>query len=151
MSHSNDNILNLPPLTPDSGFGFDLAQLASSDVPKAVDNFNAINDKSLQQKVVIDAIASKTRYGMRRLVETDQFASIMFDETARSIMKINEDARGSSYEAYFSAFNDRMVKTAARHIFGLMEVGAASIAKEVMRTPRPTPPTQTSFLKRILG
>ena len=148
MSNSDDNILNLPPLISDSGFGFDLTPIYSSESPKSIEDLHAIQDKSMQQKLVIDSIANKTRYGMRRLLQTDQFAAMVFDENTHSIMKINEDAQGSSYEAYFSAFNDRLVKTSARHIFGLIEVAATGIAQEVMRSPKPIP--QRSFLKRLL-
>lgn len=153
MNSSDDNILSLPPLTPDSGFGFDLAQTNASDSPKTLDDLHAINDTTLKQKVVIDAISSKTRYGMRRILEVDHYAGELFYETAHAIMKINEEGQGSAYEAYYSAFNDRLVKTAARHVYGLLEVGAMSIAKEVMRSPKPNPPlpTPSSFLKRLLG
>lgn len=151
MNNSDDNILSLPPLTPDSGFGFDLTQATASDSPKTIEDLHAINDNTLKQKVVIDAISGKTRYGMRRILEVDHFASELFYETTHSIMKINEEGRGTAYEAYFSAFNDRLVKTAARHVYGLLEVGAISIAKEVMRSPKYNPPTPQSFLKRLLG
>src|SRR3990172_471737 len=128
MSNKNGNILNLPPLLPDSGFGFDTTQLVTMDGSRSMDDLQAINDKSLQQKIVINSIASKTQYGMKRLLETDHYASVVFDETARSIMRINEDAQGSSYEGYYSAFNDRMIKTSARHILGLVEVAASSVS-----------------------
>jgi hypothetical protein len=151
MNSSDDNILSLPPLTPDSGFGFDLTQVTAGDSPKTLEDLHVINDNTLKQKVVIDAIAGKTRYGMRRILEVDHFASVLFNETTHSIMKNNEEARGSSYEAYHSAFNDRLVKTVARHVYGLLEVGAVGIAKEVMRSPKSNPPTPQSFLKRLLG
>jgi hypothetical protein len=150
MNNSNDNLFNLPPLMPESGFGFDLSPLYSSDTPKSAEDLNAIHDKSLQQKIVIDSIANKTQYGMRQLLQTDHFAAFVFNENTHAIMKINQDAQGSSYEAYFSAFNDRLVKTSARHIFGLIEVAAASIAKEVMRSPKPVPQPQLSFMQRLL-
>ncbi|MFC2065193.1 hypothetical protein ACFLXB_08885 [Chloroflexota bacterium] len=150
MSNKKDDILNLPPLLPDSGFGFDLAQMATTNSSGSMGDIHAINNKTLKQKIVIDSIASKTQYGMRRLLETDHYASMVFDETARSIMKINEDAQGSSYEGYYSAFNDRMIKTSARHILGLVEVAASSIAREVMRNPKPRPRIKQTFLQRLL-
>jgi hypothetical protein len=138
-------------LTPDSGFGFDLSQIIAEDSPKAIENLHVINTNTLKQKVAIDAISNKTRYGMRRIMEVDHYAGELFNETASSIMKINEEKRGSTYEAYHSAFNDRLVKTAARHICGLLEVGAMGIAKEVMRSPKSAPQPPKSFLKRLLG
>ena len=149
MNNSIDNIFNLPPLMPDSGFGFDLTPLYSNDSPKSTEDLHALQDKSILQKMVIDSIADKTQYAMRRLFQTDHFAAITFNENTQSIMKINEDAQGSSYEAYFSAFNDRLVKTSARHIFGLIEVAVTSIAKEVMRSPKPVPQPPQPFLKRL--
>jgi hypothetical protein len=144
MSTSNNNILSLPPLTPDSGFGFDLSQIIAEDSPKAIENLHVINTNTLKQKVAIDAISNK-------IMEVDHYAGELFNETASSIMKINEEKRGSTYEAYHSAFNDRLVKTAARHICGLLEVGAMGIAKEVMRSPKSAPQPPKSFLKRLLG
>jgi len=151
MNTSDENILSLPPLMTDSGFGFELAQATAGDSPKTIEDLHAINDNTLKQKVVIDAISNKTRYGMRRILEVDHFAGELFYDTAKSIMKINEEGHGTSYEAYHSAFNDRLVKAAARHIYGLLEVGAMSIAKEVMRSPKFNPPESKSLLKRLLG
>ena len=42
---------------PDSGCGFDLSPLHLSDSPKSNENLHAIQDKSTQQKIVIDSIA----------------------------------------------------------------------------------------------
>ncbi len=149
MSTNNDDVLGLAPLAPEPSFGMDTTSLAVVDSNKTMASISAINDESFKQKVVIDAVSSKARYGMRRIMEIDQTACAEFNTTALTVMNMNQSARGSSYEIYSTAFGDRLLKMAARHIYGLIEISATSIAKEVMRSTKPIEPP--GFIKRLLG
>lgn len=149
MSRSDENILSLPPLTPDFGFGTEPAPLALRSSSNAIEDIQLISEHTVRQKLLMDSIAGRSRHAMRRALELDQYANSMFFETGQAILKINEAGQDSAYEPYYTAFNDRLVKTAARHIIGLLEVGVAGMAREVVRLPeKPEPKT---FLQRLLG
>jgi hypothetical protein len=152
MTRSDDNILSLPPLTPDFGFGPDFTQITPRDSSNVVADLQAINDHTWRQKLQIDSAASRTRHGIRRALELDQYGASMFHETVEGIMKINEAGQGSRSEVYDTAFNDRLLKTAARHVYGLLEVGVGSIAQQVMcPVPPPHQPEPKSFWDRVFG
>ena len=149
MTHLNDNVLGLTPLGTNNEWGFDPTRIVTDELAKSSEDIDAINTGTINQKVMIDAISSKARFGMRRLLEIDKFAGDTFNETVNSIMTINQEMHGTPCENYSTAFNDRLLKIASRHIFGLLEVSAMSIAKEVMRPMKPAPPK--NFLGRLLS
>jgi hypothetical protein len=149
MNTNDDNILGLPPFLPEAGFGPELNQLALTDPGKSKGNINLINRESFTQQIVIDAISTKARYGMHRMMEIHQAAESEFHAMAFSINTYNQAAHGTPYEAYLNAFTDRLMKTSAKHLLGVMEIGAASIAKEVLRPVKPNEPT--GVIHKLLG
>jgi hypothetical protein len=151
MSKSNDNILGLPPMRPDPNFGLGSSLVPASESPAAWQDIQNIQDRAIQQRVVIDVVAGKSKHGLKSILETDLNATAMFGETTRSIMVMSEEARGCSYESYLNAFYDRMVKTMAQHSFGIVDITAANIAREVMRSPRPPDLPYIPLIKKIFG
>lgn len=149
MSTNESDILGLPPFVSENGFGAELSQLALSETGRNRNGISAINQEAFKQQVVIDAISAKTRYGMHRFTEMNQSAANEFNATAYSINTYNQAARGTPYEAYLNAFTDRLMKMSAKHLFGVLEIGAASIAKEVLRSTKPNEPI--GFLQKLLG
>ncbi len=149
MSTNDSDILGLPPFVPENGFSAELNQLALSETGRSRNGIGAINQEAFKQQVVMDAISAKARYGMHRLMEMNQTAASEFNATAYSISTYNQAAHGSSYEAYLNAFTDRLMKTSAKHLLGMLEIGAASIAKEVLRSTKPNEPI--GILQKLLG
>jgi hypothetical protein len=148
MTHTDDDILGLSPLTPNSGFGFDPSQLFNDETTKSTEDISSINQDTFRKRLIIEAISKNACGAMHSLLGIDQTICSTFQEMAGYSMKTNEECKGTSYEAYCTSFNDRLIKIAARHFLGILEVGAVSIAKEVMRQPKPA---DHSFLKRLLG
>ena len=72
---------------------------------------------------------------MQCLSEMDKYAFCVFDETARYIITLSDQSHGKNYEKYCVAFGERLIKLNARHIHGLIEVGAVRIAQEVHKPP----------------
>jgi hypothetical protein len=149
MSTNNDDILGLPPFLSEPGFGSELNQLAITDPGKSRGTLSAINNESFKQQIVIDVFSTKTRHGMHRDTEMGQTAMSEFNAIASYINTFNQAAHGTPYEAYLNAFTDRLMKTSAKHIFGMLEIGAANIAKEVYRPVKPNEPN--GFIQKLLG
>ena len=151
MSTNSDNVLGLPPLLPDPNFGLGSSLVPVSESSAARQDIQNIQDQSIQQRVVIDEVAGKSKHGIKRILEVDLYTAAQFDKTSLTLMEMNEEAKGCSYEPYLNAFHDRMVKTAAQHSFGIVDLAAANIAREVMRSPKPPAPEYIPLIKKIFG
>lgn len=149
MSTNDSNILGLPPILPEPGFGSELTQMALTDAAHVGGGIGSINQASLQQRIVIDTVSSKSKHAMQRMVEMDQSAMSDFNSLAYAVNTINQMSHGTPYDIYINAFSDRLLKTSAKHLFGVLEIGAASIAREVYRPPSPGQPQ--GFLQRLLN
>lgn len=146
---SNSNILGLPPLNPDSGFGFDSLQTNPDNHPRSRGEIKEINQDALKRRVVIDAVAGNSEYAIRRAVDMDQKAFAYYFAGAQAIVEMNEEAQGKPYQKICEAMSMRMVQVMARHTLGYLDAGALRIAYEVNRLPQPDEPK--SWLAQIFG
>ena len=106
------------------------------------------------QAAVIDAAAIKTIHGMARLGQLQQTAAVQFELTARVLAAVKGMTRGQAHRSYVDKFCDRMADVAARHNLGAVEIGAASIAREIHREMYPAQeekPEPRSIWEKIFG
>jgi len=132
MSNSDD-ILGLSPLSPDPNF--EPSSFSSGDGSNDSKSLSPISRGSVRQKIMMDVTADKSKYGMQHVSDMGQYAFSVFNETTRYIITLSDQSRGKSYEKYCVAFGERLIKLNARHIHGLLEVGAVRIAQEVHKPP----------------
>jgi len=146
---STNNILGLPPLDLNSGFGFDPLQ-SNPENRLSRGEIKEINLDTLKRRVVIDAVAGNSEHAIRRAMEMDQRAFGYYYAGAQAIFAMNEEAQGKSYEKICDAMSLRIAQTMARHTLGYLDAGALRIAYEVNRLPSPDEEPK-GLLKQIFG
>jgi hypothetical protein len=148
MTHSDDNILDLSPLSPNSGSGFEQSQFVNDDSITSGDDIDLLNQGILRQKIFIELNSDKARFAVRQQLNVELSSCVKYYEMANSVMRVNDEAKGKSCEPYTTAFNDRLLKLAARHTIIITEVNAAIVGREVMRKPKPSEPK--NWFQRLL-
>ena len=146
MSNSAEDLFNLAPLSPDPSFRFLETEAPIDPKRRKAGDAREIEREMQRQMIVIEAIKNKARYSMQCAVDMYKFSGSLFNQTARTLMIINQGAQGQAHAEFSDAFTERLVKMAARHTYGILEIGARQIAKETHKLPIPE---EESPLRRL--
>ena len=151
-SKSAEDLFGLGPLTPRS-----LAKPKDGASPsidhktrKSLDA-RLINKEMQKSMVIMEAYQTKTHYGMETIAETYTYSSKLFNDTAETIMLVSKLSKDGEHEVYSEAYSDRLTKMAARHLYGLLEICAAQIAREVLESPLQAEAESQGFLTRFFN
>ena len=144
-------LLELSPMTMDADFSPSNSQITLSNGNLLAGETRLIGNEAQKQKTAIDAITDKTLYGMDRIAQIDRHASTVFEETAQAITATKQAAQGQLHEPYIDEFIHRLLQMSARHMFGVVEIGASGVAEEVHRSPYPPVSESPGLLKRLFG
>lgn len=134
---SNNNILGLPPIGPDYGFGFNFASLNQEGQLLPKTEIKEINRDSIRRRVAVDTLASNNEKGLYLILRSDQNGFVAYSKCAQFITEMMMESQGQPHEKYCTAFGERMLKVAAHHTNAILEAGAARIAYEINRPPEP--------------
>jgi hypothetical protein len=108
-----------------------------------------------EQELVIDAVTSKTIFGMQKLDEIKLYAVSEFLETAAYIDGTKRQALGTDYQAAVGEFCTYLTRLSAHHLLGAVEVSAATIGEEIRRSiyppPEPAESPRRGLLQRLFG
>ena len=151
MAKKSKSLLELSPISVDAGLASSNNQNALDEINIFSSNSRLIGNEAQKQKSAIDALTKKALYGMDRIAEIDRQAGDVFEETARRIMTTKREVQGQDHQKHIEEFSHRLVQMSARHMLGVVEIGATGIALEVHRSPYPPEPERQSLIKRLLG
>ena len=132
---SNNNILGLPPINSNYGFGMNQNELNPESKALSKSEIKETNQDSIRRRVAMDIIATNSDQAIQRVTIMDQNAFVAFYKSTQFIVEMNMESQGTPYQKYCDAFSDRLIKESAHHTLGLLAAGAARIAYEVNRPP----------------
>lgn len=144
------DLLSIPQITPDFGFGSGGSIITSDSGDSGNSNQRNITAESNRQMVVMDAYANKAIHAVAKMTEMNKHATEQFYETIKDISDLKSKSRGKEHEATMEQFGDAMSQVAGQQMLGTVKIGAAAIAGEVSRQPSTTY-VKKSGLMRLLG
>ena len=155
MNKKNESVLGLVPLKSPPALSMNGAQ-TFLDGNRALTKREVIIIENLhEQNLVIDAISSKTTFGVQKMDEIKVYAASEFLETVAYIDGIRQEARGTDYQPAVAEFSTYLIQLSARHILGAIEVSAAAIGTEISTSlyppPEPPEPPRRGLLQRLFG
>lgn len=153
MARKKESVLGLAPVTQNLS-NSSVVSYGNQNV--TTDDERRIISEYRKQNLVIDGGREKSKFAISQIAEIYQHGVTTFDNSTEFITKLNNRPRSKDHQAYMDEFCDRSVQMLARHIFGVVEVGATNIGVEVHRSLYPVfePPVlekPKSLLQRILG
>ncbi len=144
------DLLSIPQITPDFGFGSGKSIISSNSGDSGNPNQRNITETSNQQMAVMDAFAKKAIHAVGKMTEINKHATEQFHETIENISDLKSKSRGKEHEATMEQFGDAMSQVAGQQMLGTVKIGSAAIASEVSRRPSTTY-EKKSGLMRLLG
>jgi len=151
MTKRNESVLGLAPLAPPTGLSTN-GHLAPFSPGRALTkDQRRILEEWHKETLVIDTTAAKTVFGMSKIAEIHQHASIKFDETVDYILAVKEEEHSREHQQYVDEFSTRQIQLLAKHLLGAIEVGGTNIGIEIHRSLYLlSEPEQRSFWQRLL-
>jgi len=151
MSKKKESPLELAPLdqAPSSGFSKDIA-IFTDNLPE---DEQRILDECGKEVLVMDGNRAKTIFAIDQIAEIHKHSVVTFEDTTAFILAIKDEQLDGEQKVYMDEFCIRSVQVLGRHIFSIMEVGAANIGKEVHRSLYPPIEQQKpkGFLQKLFG
>lgn len=153
MKAKEDSLFGLAPRSTGSAFGGNDGLVALGAGHAFAGEDHRVTTELAKQTSVIDCLAAKTVFGDRKVGEIHQNSIRAFHGLAAHAEAQLESARGKEYYRYVEEFNRRTLENAAKHLWGIAEIGAGSIAVEVQRPlyPQPAPPPRRGLLGFLFG
>lgn len=110
-------------------------------------------DEFRKQRLVIEATEIKTDFGMTKIGEMHEHATVEFDDNVGYILEIKASQRGKEHQAYMDEFVKHQIQHMARNLAAAVEVGATGIGMEIHRSLYllPEPPEPRSLCKMLFG
>lgn len=146
---NNNNILDLPPINANFGYGWNSTDLHTESAALTKSEIRETNQDSVRRRLAIDILGTNNEQAARRVILMEQNTFVNLFQGTQFIFEMNMEAHGTPYQKYCDAITDRMIKTMSHHTFALLEAGAARIAYEVNRPPQLE--MQKGFLDKLLG
>ena len=144
------DLLSIPQITPDFGFGPGRGIVPQDPGGSSNPNERNIAATSNQQMAVMDAFAKKAIHAVEKMTEINKHATDQYYETIENISDLQSKSRGKGHEANMEQFGDAMSQVAGQQMIGTVKIGSAAIAGEVSRRPS-TSYVKKSVINRLLG
>lgn len=153
MAKKNESVLGLVPLSQPSNFGSHSGLVPHKSVRTMTQDDQRVLDELYKEALVMDGIRTKSLFAMDQIAEIEKHGIATFKETVGYILAIKDEACSKEQQAYIDEFCVRGIHALARHMLGVMEVGATNIGIEVHRSlyPIPEPTKPVSLLERLFG
>lgn len=147
-----NNVLALAPLTSDFGSTADTSLVPWSSRKPLNKQEKQLIEVSHEQRLVIDLITTKARFGMSMIGEIHEHGSLTFDEATSFIMEVKErPGRSQLHQAYIDQFSERQIQLLAQQTLAVIDVSATGVGVEVHQSPYPPLEQHVGFLARLLG
>ncbi len=152
MSKKTENILGLS-VTPDAGLAlvnrpavYDQTGAPSADKRRFVDD-------TPRQLAAIEMEKRKTIYAISQITEIDRHAQTAFDQTVDFLLTARQQAKDTDSQPYVEEFSQYLTQMMAQQIFGVIKIGAVTIAEEVAASPyyQTELPEPKGFWARLFG
>jgi hypothetical protein len=144
----NDNVLALPPLTSDFGTTANTSLVPWDSRRPLTKAGKRLVEEAHKQRLVIDIITTKARFGASMIGKIHEHGGITFNEATSCLMEIKDQpGRNPQHQAYIDQFTEHQVQLLARQLLAVIDVSATGIGVEVHRDPHP-PERPAGLLKR---
>jgi hypothetical protein len=153
MAKKKESALGLAPLPQSQTFGANGSGGSYGNMNTATPDEQKIIAEYRKETMVIEGVKEKAIFAAIQIANIHQHGVTTFDDTVAFITELKNTQRSKEHQVYTDEFCERSIQMLARHLFGVMEVGATNIGVEVHRSlyPIQAPEKPKTLLQRLLA